>query len=146
MSVRLTRSEGLAAFEDCTTVVLTTFRHNGTPVDTAVHIALDGDRAFIRSPASAWKVRRLRRNPVALIKGSALSHMPAVIGLLRPGRAIEGVGPSVEVRARILSGAEYAHAAQVLSRKYPLLHGVLIPLGHRLMRTQTINIELRPVA
>jgi uncharacterized protein len=146
MSVRPSRSDGLAAFADCTTVVLTTFRRDGTGVDTAVHIVLDGDRAFIRSPNSAWKVRRLRRNPLALITASALGHVPAIIGLLRPARATHSVGPSIEVRARILGGAEYAHAAQLLSRKYPVLHRVLIPLAHRLMRTQTIHVELTPVA
>ena len=31
------------------TVLLTTYRRNGTPVGTPVHIAVDGDRAFVRT-------------------------------------------------------------------------------------------------
>ncbi len=55
MSVQLSRSAGLAAFADCNTVVLTTFRRDGTPVDTAVQIAVESAGAFIRSPGRAWK-------------------------------------------------------------------------------------------
>jgi uncharacterized protein len=145
MSVRLSRSAGLAAFADCSTVVLTTFRHERTPVDTAVHIAVEGDRAFIRSPGRAWKVKRIWRNPTALVTRSAIAHVRAMLGLLQPTRAVGRAGPSVKLRATILSGAENAHVGRALSRKYPILHGLLIPLGHRLMRTQTLNMELTPV-
>jgi len=130
---------------DSNTVVLTTYRRDGSQVDTAVHTAVEADRAFIRSPGRAWKIKRILRNPTALVTRSAIAYKPAVIGFLQPARAVERAGPSVTVRARILSGAEHAHAARALSRKYPILHGLLIPLGHRLMRTQTINLELIPV-
>lgn len=43
-------------------VVLTTYRRNGTPVPTVVHIVVDGDRAYFRTPSTAGKVKRLRRN------------------------------------------------------------------------------------
>jgi uncharacterized protein len=146
MAVLVSREAGLAAFADCKTVVLTTFRRNGTPVDTAVHIAVDRDRAFIRSPGSAGKIRRLRHNPSAVVTRSVMADQPAVMGLLRSARALEPEGPGVAVKARILEGAEYARAARLLARKYPILHGFLIPLSHRLMRTQTINVELTPVS
>ncbi len=32
----------------------------------------------------------------------------------------------------------------MLARKYPVLHGFLIPLVHRLRGNETIRIELRP--
>ena len=32
------------------TVLLTTYRRDGTPVGTAVNIAVDGDRAYVRTP------------------------------------------------------------------------------------------------
>jgi hypothetical protein len=36
-------------------VVLTAFHRDGTPVDTAVHIVVEGERAFIRSLAGREK-------------------------------------------------------------------------------------------
>ena len=49
--------------------------------------------------------------------------------------------------ARRLDGAEYAKAARLLRQKYPILHGVLVPLAHRLMRSKygrTTHFELTP--
>jgi PPOX class probable F420-dependent enzyme len=45
------------------TVVLTTYRRNGTAVATPVSITATGDRAFFRTWDTAWKAKRLRRNP-----------------------------------------------------------------------------------
>lgn len=39
----------LAPFVRQKTVLLTTYRRDGTPVGTPVHIAVDGDRAFFRT-------------------------------------------------------------------------------------------------
>jgi hypothetical protein len=50
---------------------------------------------------------------------------------------------------RRLDGAEYRRAARLLARKYPLLHGVLVPLTHRVMRSKTgrtVHFELVPAA
>ena len=62
----------LSSLKDAKTVLLTTYKRDGTPVDTAVSIAFDGDRAFFRSYDKAWKrvlhavvvplVHRLRRH------------------------------------------------------------------------------------
>jgi hypothetical protein len=48
----------------------------------------------------------------------------------------------VHVRARELSGEEFRRASAALARRYPLLHGVVIPATHRMARTRTINLEL----
>ena len=45
------------------TILLTTYRRDGTPIGTPVSIAFDGERAFFRSYDKAWKTRRLRNNP-----------------------------------------------------------------------------------
>jgi hypothetical protein len=53
----------------------------------------------------------------------------------------------VAATARRLAGAEYRQAARALARKYPLLHGVLVPLTHRLARRKTgrtVHFELKP--
>ncbi|MEV0805301.1 PPOX class F420-dependent oxidoreductase [Micromonospora sp. NPDC050200] len=105
------------------TVLLTTFRRDGTPVGTAVSIAVEGDHAYVRSFARAGKTRRLRNNPTVTVA-------PAT-GRGRP------TGPAVEATAHPLTGDEYEHAARLLVRKHPLLHGVLVPLTHRLARRRT---------
>lgn len=95
-------------------------------------IAVDGDRAYIRSFERAVKTRRLRRNPTVEIAPST-----------GRGRA---TGPAVQARARQLTGAEFAHASRLLARKYPLLHGVVVPLAHRVLLRRktgrTVHLEL----
>jgi PPOX class probable F420-dependent enzyme len=111
-------------------VLLTTYRRNGTPKGTPVHIAVDGDRAYIRTWDTAWKMKRLRRNANVTIAPSTVQGVPT--------------GQAIPAHARILSGDEATHAAHALARKYPLLHGVLIPLFHRLRGYRTMQIELTP--
>lgn len=120
----------LAPFVRQKTVLLTTYRRDGTPVGTPVHIAVDGDRAFFRTWDRAWKMKRLRTNPEVTVAPSTTRGAPT--------------GPAVRARARVLSGDEAAHAAHLLGRKYPLLHKALIPWLHRLKGYQTMHIELIP--
>jgi PPOX class probable F420-dependent enzyme len=108
-------------------VLLTTYKRDGTPVGTPVHVAVDGDRAFIRTYGKAWKWRRVRNVPECEITPCTVRGRPT--------------GEAIPVRGRILRGAEAEHAAHALARKYPLLHGRLIPRAHRLMRTPTIHME-----
>jgi len=112
-------------------VLLTTYRRDGRPVGTPVHIAVEGDRAFIRTWDRTWKLKRIRNNPEVQLAPSMIRGKPT--------------GPAIRARARILSGDESAHAGQCLARKYPILHGILIPLYHRLRGYKTMHIELRPV-
>jgi uncharacterized protein len=113
------------------TVLLTTYRRDGIPVATPVSIAVDGDRAFVRTWDTAWKMKRIRRNPTVAVAPSTLRGTPT--------------GPALRARARILTGAEAAHAARLLARKHPLLHGLLVPLAHRLRRNTTMHLELTPL-
>lgn len=53
----------LESFVAQRTVLLTSFRRDGTPVGTPVNIAVEGDRAFIRSFDAAWKVKRMGPQP-----------------------------------------------------------------------------------
>jgi hypothetical protein len=46
----------------------------------------------------------------------------------------------------VLGGDESEYAAEMLARKYPILHGVLIPRLHRLRGNRTMHIELTPLA
>ena len=119
----------LVALAEQKTVLLTTFKRDGTGVPTPVHIAVEGDRAFVRTWDTTWKLKRIRNNPEVEVA-------PCTVG----GRP---TGPAIRARARVLGGEEAAHAAELLARKYPLLHGVLIPLVHRLRGNQTMHVELR---
>jgi PPOX class probable F420-dependent enzyme len=95
-----------------------------------VHIAVEGDHAYFRTWETAWKMRRIRRNPNVTIAPSTARGAPT--------------GPAISARARVLSGEEAAHAARLLARKYPILHGALIPLVHRLRGYTTVHLELTP--
>jgi PPOX class probable F420-dependent enzyme len=135
----------LEPFADQKTVVLTTYRGDGTPVDTPVHVAVEHGRAFIRTYETAYKTKRLRRHPEAELRLASNGTAPALAALLRPHSA-HPVGAPVYVRATALTGDDERLACAALARKYPLLHGVLIPRMHRLQGTRTVNLELTPVA
>jgi hypothetical protein len=138
-----TMSSTLETFFDQKTVVLTTYRRDGTPVDTPVNVAVEQGRAFIRTYEKAYKTKRLRRRPEAELRLASNGTAPAMVALFWP-RDARPVGTPVHVRATELSGEEYRRAAAALARKYPLLHGVLIPRLHRLQHTRTVNFELTP--
>ncbi|MGS2616378.1 PPOX class F420-dependent oxidoreductase [Micromonospora sp. LZ34] len=121
-----------APFTRQKTVALTSYRRDGTPVATPVSIVVRGERAYVRSFERAWKTRRIRNNPAVTVAASTGRGTPT--------------GPAVPATARRLTGPEYAAAARALRRKYPLLHGVLVPLTHRLGRRRTgrtVHFELR---
>ncbi|MFG3689341.1 PPOX class F420-dependent oxidoreductase [Micromonospora sp. NPDC047740] len=117
------------------TLVLTTFKRDGTAVPTALSVAVVGERAYVRSFEKAWKTRRIRNNPRVTLAPSTALGKPT--------------GAAVEAVARRLTGAEYRAASRALARKHPMLHGVLVPLMHRLGRAKTgrtVHFELSPVA
>ncbi len=132
-SVGTAANPTLAPFVRQKTVRLTTFRKDGTPGSSPVSIVVEGDLAYFRSFERAVKVRRIRRNPSVEFGAATASGKPT--GLALPGRV------------RLLEGAESQKAARLLRQKYPLLHGVLVPSAHRLMRSKfgrTIHAELTP--
>ena len=110
-------------------VLLTTFRRDGTPVPTPVSLAVDEDRAFIRSPGTGGKVKRMRREPRV-----------EVAPCTARGRQ---TGPSVPAVARPVRGEDAQRAARALWRKHPFLQGIVVPLGHRLLRCGTAYFELQ---
>lgn len=133
--VRPATTPPLAAFVEQKTVVLHTYRRSGTAVPTAVSIAVDGDRAVVRSFEKAGKTRRLRHDPTVQVAPSNSRGVP--------------IGPRIRAQARRLDGADARDAARLLRSKYPLLHGVLVPLAHRAGRAKTgrtVHFELNPEA
>lgn len=112
-------------------VLLTTYRGDGSPVGTPVNIAVDGDRAFVRTWDTAGKLKRIRNNPEVEVAPSTARGAPT--------------GPGIQARARVLDGAESTRAGRAIARKHPLLHGFLVPLIHRLRGDTTMHIELTPL-
>lgn len=110
------------------TILLTTYKRDGTAVPTPVSIAFDGDRAFFRSYDKAWKTKRLSNNPRADVAASTLR-----------GKTL---GPTVHAHATLLEGEQARIAARALARRHRVLQGILVPLAHRLLRYQTMHYEL----
>ena len=121
----------LAPFVHQRTILLTTFRRDGTPVGTPVNIAVEGDHAFIRTWQTSGKMKRMRRNPEVTIAPSTVRGTPT--------------GPAIPARATLLSGAAAEHAGRLIARKHPLLQGIVVPLAHRLQRQRTVHLELRVI-
>jgi PPOX class probable F420-dependent enzyme len=125
----------LAPFVRQKTIRLTSYRRDGRPVGAPVSVVVDGDRAYVRSPGAGGKVKRIRKNPLVEIAPCTAR-----------GKV---TGPALQMHARLLGGAEFRHAGQLLGRKYPMLQGVLVPLTHRLARAKvggTVHLVLTPTA
>jgi uncharacterized protein len=120
----------LAPVRNSKTILLTTYKRDGTAVDTPVSIAFDGDRAYFRSYDKAWKTKRLRNNPQVQVAPSTLRGKPT--------------GPAIPARAILLEGGQVQLAAKALARRHRLLQAILVPLAHRLLRYQTMHYELQP--
>jgi PPOX class probable F420-dependent enzyme len=121
----------LQPFVEQRTILLTTYRRDGTPVGTPVSIAVEGDHAFIRTYDRSWKAKRLRNNPNVEIAPSTAA-----------GKV---TGPAVRATTRLLDGAEAAHAAGLLGHKNRILQGIVVPAYHRLRGYRTLHYELRPI-
>ncbi len=114
------------------TVLLTTYRRDGTAVGTRVNIAVDGDRAFVRTFGTAWKLKRIRNNPLVELA-------PCTVR----GKA---TGTAIRAHAQVLAGAESDHASHLINKKHPILHGIIVPLTHRIRGNKTVHMELTPLA
>ncbi|WP_181776270.1 PPOX class F420-dependent oxidoreductase [Amycolatopsis pittospori] len=123
MTTQITR------FTDQKTILLKTFKRDGTAVGTPVNIAVEGDHAFIRTYDAAWKAKRMRNNPRVEIAPSTFRGAPT--------------GDPVRGHVRLLEADEARHAAARLAAKHRLLHGFLVPLLHRMKKYKTLHYELR---
>jgi uncharacterized protein len=119
-----------AAIADNTYVLLTTYKRDGTPVGTPLHVVARGDHVYVRTFDPSGKLKRIRNNPDVEVAPSTVRGK--VLGASRPARA------------RILDGAESGAAAEALADKYPILHGHLIPWYHRRKGLTTTQLELTP--
>ena len=120
----------LAPIRDAKTILLTTYKRDGTAVGTPVSVAFGGDRAYFRSYDKAWKTKRIRRDPSVQAAPSTFRGKPT--------------GPAVRARATLLDGEQARVAARALARRHRVLQAIVVPTAHRLMRYRTMHYELTP--
>lgn len=87
-------------------VSLTTFRKDGTAVNTPVWHVVNGDELFVVSEADAGKVKRIRRNSRVVVTVCAFR------GTVEPG------APSAGGTARLLNDADTQAGRALIARKY----------------------------
>ena len=110
------------------TILLTTYRRDGRGVPTPVSAVWDGDVGWFRTWDTAAKLKRMRHTPTVTVAPCTMRG--------------QVTGPEVPARVRLLDGDEARAAARRLRRQSPVLHGVLVPLAHRLRGWKTIHLEL----
>jgi len=110
------------------TVLLKTRKRDGTWVATPVNIVVEDDHAYIRTWRGSGKSKRLRNF-------SEVEITPSTIR----GRV---TGPYLSAWAQLLTGDEARHAATLLNQKYPITHGLLVPLVHRIRRDTTEHYRI----
>jgi PPOX class probable F420-dependent enzyme len=118
----------LSPFTETWAALLTTWRRNGQPVSTAVNVAVEDDRLYVRSWDTAGKIKRIRNRPEVTLAPATMRGRPT--------------GPAVPMRARLLTGAESEHAGRLIDRKHPVFQRFLVRGGHRLTGRQTVYLEL----
>jgi len=113
------------------TVLLTTRRRDGRTVDTPVNLAVAEDgTGYFRTWSTAGKAKRLANFPGV-----------RVAPCTRRGRP---TGSDQPARASRLSGPDAEQAARALASRFPLIHGRLVPLAHRLRHLRTVYYRLEP--
>jgi uncharacterized protein len=112
------------------TVMLTTYKKDGTPVGTPVSMAFDGSHAYFRSYDKAWKARRLHRN-------SSVDVAACTFGGEVTGQHVRGT-------ATLLDGEQALAAGRALARRHPVLQGIAVPVLHRLKGYKTLHYEFKP--
>lgn len=50
-------------------------------------------------------------------------------------------GGAVPARVRLLAGEEERQARRALAKRYPMTHGVFVPLIHRARKWKTVHYE-----
>lgn len=86
--------------------VLVTYRRSGEPVPSPIWFGLDDGRAYIRTGAESWKVKRIRNNPSVVIAPSNSKGKPK--------------GPGIAAVARILPPEEHPRAIAARLAAYGL--------------------------
>jgi PPOX class probable F420-dependent enzyme len=123
-----TQNERRVDWAATSSVVLETQRRDGSWVPTTVSLVADGSHLYFRTYDASGKAKRLRNFPDVRVAPATLRGRP--------------LAPAVHARARLLHGDEAEHARAVLARRFPVLHGRLVPWMHRRKGWTTLHYEL----
>jgi uncharacterized protein len=102
MAVQRTGFDALAGH---THALLVTYKRDGTGVPTPVWFARDGDRVYVWTEINAYKAKRVRRDPRALLAPCGPTGAPH--------------GPPIAARGRVLADEhERRHAAAAIRSQW----------------------------
>jgi hypothetical protein len=90
-------------------VSLTTFKRNGFAVASPMWIVAEGEQLWAWTPADAWKVKRIRRDPHVTLT------LCGRTGKVQPG------APVIDATAEVITDAgEVTRVESLIKRKYGL--------------------------
>ena len=121
---------GLASLAQARCLLLTTFKHNGTPVSTPVHGVVDGGRAYFRAWSRSGTVKRLRGSG-----GMAQVAPCSALGLC-------SYGPPLPATVRPLASGEAGPVARKLAGRHPVQQRLLVAPLERAWRWRMMHFEL----
>jgi len=112
-------------------LLLETRKRDGTWVGTPVNLVVEEGRGFFKTYEPSGKVKRLLNFPEVRIAPCTYR------GRVR--------GPRVAGQATPLGseGPEAVRAARLLTRKHPVLQGLMVPAYHKLKGLRTVFYELK---
>ncbi len=96
--------EGFDSLEGHTYMLLVTYKKNGDGVPMPVWFGRDGDRVFVWTEENAYKAKRLRNNPNALVAPCGPRGEPLGAPIAARGRILESEDERAEAKRVILSG------------------------------------------
>jgi PPOX class probable F420-dependent enzyme len=100
LPVRITGFETLLGNKHCLVV---TYRGDGRPVAQPVWPGYDGRRAYVWTEEQAYKAKRIRANPAALIAPCSFRGVPLEAPIAARGRVLEDEGERDRARRVLLS-------------------------------------------
>jgi uncharacterized protein len=109
------------------TILLETRKRNGTWVATPVSLVARDGRLFFRTYRQSGKAKRLRNFSEIRVTPCTFLGKPR--------------GDAVDGRAHLLDERQSAMTRRLLRHRHPILHGVLVPIVHRVMRYDTQHYE-----
>ncbi|MFG2002795.1 PPOX class F420-dependent oxidoreductase [Spirillospora sp. NPDC048911] len=128
MSTTATNHPTLETLTEQRTILLTTFKRDGSPIGTPVNVVVKDGRAYFRTYDKAWKAKRLRNNPNVEVAHSKYMG--------------KTTSDKVKGHARLLSDAEAKPVRRLLARKHPIQQGIAVPILHKLKGYKTLHYEL----
>ncbi|CAO5184066.1 hypothetical protein FAIPA1_540031 [Frankia sp. AiPs1] len=109
--------------------LLVSYRRDGRPIAQPVWPGYDGNRVYVWTEVQAYKAKRLRRNPAALIAPCSFLGKP--------------LGPPIAATARVLTeDAEHAHAEKIIRTQWGWKRRTFERISRPL--TDVVYVELVP--